>query len=168
MSAKLSNKIEDQEANLKVVVKIARRIFPSKVLADLTIVQAILESRIGRLGIKISDLAYYHNNLFGVTGLGDKGYAMIKTKEYSKGKGWYQDTREFASYSSLEECFKARIRLLENGIKSNPTIYHKVLQAKTFEEAAKEIAKAGYATDPNYANLLIDVYNKRVKNLETN
>ena len=47
--------------------------------------------------------------------------------------------------------------LLVNGTIYDPEIYHGVLYASNYKEAAAALQDAGYATDPNYAAKLVNL-----------
>lgn len=151
----------DSKANIQLVQKLASEVYPgNKVLADLTTAQAILESN---LGGKPSQLALKYNNLFGIKGKGTLGSVVLTTWEVIKGKKQVVQAR-FASNKSVEDSLEQRKKLFQNGTKDKPTRYFKVLSAQTFEDAAKAVYEAGYATDKNYTNKLILVYNKYLLN----
>lgn len=132
----------------------------SKVLPSLTIAQAILESGWGKSG-----LARVSNNLFGIKA--GKSWTGAKrsypTKEFYSGK-WVTIDAYFREYPSFEGSVKDHNDLLQN------KRYKKVLKAKDYMTACTEIWKAGYATDPNYPELLarvikqfrLDEYDKKV------
>lgn len=143
---------EDYKTNIPLIIKLAKECYPDQpVLADMTWVQAILESNLyGRP----SQLAYHYNNLFGIKGKGVTGKSiMLPTKEYLNGH-WTTVKAAFAYNDSIEESLSQHKQLL------NKDRYQHVREAKTFEEAATAIRVAGYATDPKYTNLLISVHNK--------
>jgi len=121
--------------------------------ASLTIAQAILESADGN-----SKLTVEANNLFGIKGKGTIGSFKIITTEYRNGvpEKVYAD---FRMYNNWTESITDHSKLILNGVSWNPKLYSKVI-GKRGIEAAQEIAKAGYATDPNYATKLIDLINK--------
>ena len=114
------------------------------ILPSLTIAQAILETGWGKASIG--------NNLFGIKANSSwKGKVQIvRTHEYISGKKVYIDAK-FRDYNSIEESLEDRFKLLSNNR------YKKVVQAKDYKEAAREIYKAGYATDPQYPNKLIQI-----------
>ena len=122
-------------------------IFPS-----ITIAQAILESGWGESG-----LAVKAKNLFGIKADSSwKGEVLeMLTQEHVNG-GVITITARWRVYSSWNDSvidhgkfFVENSRYKENG----------VLDAKNYIEQANCIQKAGYATDPNYAKLLIQVIN---------
>jgi len=118
--------------------------------------QAALESGWGRREIKAADGSTSHN-LFGIkAGAGWKGKTVdVATTEYVNG----QPTRKierFRAYDSYADSFKDYAKLITN----NPR-YEKVLASGGDATAfARGLQKAGYATDPNYANKLAAVINK--------
>lgn len=153
----------DNDKNIKLVHKLAQQMYPgNQVLVDLTTVQAILEA--GFRAKVPSSLAFKYNNLFGIKGRGTKGSVTLRTKEFVRGKE-ITIPQIFAWNATVEDSLEQRKKLFENGTRSRPERYHPVLRAKTFEEAATAVYRAGYATDPQYPAKLIDVYNSYVKNL---
>jgi flagellum-specific peptidoglycan hydrolase FlgJ len=117
--------------------------------SSFTIAQAALESSWMQ-----SMLAVKANNLFGVKAdaswTGDT--LDMPTREYLKGQ-WVVVTAHWRKYSSIEECLKDHVRFF----KQNPR-YAKALQYPHDGIAfAREVANAGYATDPQYADKLIAV-----------
>jgi len=150
---------DDTQSNLKLVEKLAVDCYGgNKVLADLTVAQAILESN---LADKPSLLAYKYNNLFGIKGKGTKGSIMLPTTEYVKGKKEFVN-QSFAWNGTVEDSIEQKKKLFQNGTKDKPTRYFKVLSAQTFEAAAQAVYDAGYATDPNYPKKLILIYHKYI------
>jgi flagellum-specific peptidoglycan hydrolase FlgJ len=122
-------------------------LFPSLMIA-----QAILESNNGK-----SVLAAKHNNHFGIkASTGWTGaIATFLTWEVIKNKS-VQVKANFRSYKTLWEGFADRVKFLQ----VNPR-YAKagVFAARTPEEQAQALLKAGYATDPNYPKKLIEIVN---------
>jgi len=114
------------------------------ILPSLTISQAILETGWGKYSIG--------NNIFGIKA--DKNWKgkrkLVKTTEYINGKKTYINTY-FRDYDTIYDCLEDRFIFL-----SKPR-YKKVVQAKNYKEACNEIYKAGYATDPNYPQKLIQI-----------
>ncbi len=146
--------LTDSKGNIELIKKLSDELYPKDpILAAMTITQAILESR---LAGKPSQLAIKYNNLFGIKGKGTAGTVALPTQEFENGK-MVTVSQEFAWNVTLMDSLKQHKRLLEKDR------YTKVRIAKTFEEAADEIRKAGYATDPAYTKLLISTYNKYVK-----
>lgn len=153
----------EPKQNIALVNKIAKEVFADKpVVAQLCLAQAILESRLRSIP---STLAFKYNNLFGIKGKGTRGFVQLQTKEQDSTGNESTVASGFASNATVEDSINQYRNLLEKGTKDKPTRYAKVLAAKTFEEAATEIRKAGYATDIKYTQMLIDIYNTVIKNL---
>jgi flagellar protein FlgJ len=134
------------------------------ILAGTLIAQAILESsgkdlngdwKVG--GSKLSREAL---NLFGIkTSKAWKGKTYnINTGEVVKGQKVVVNA-DFRAYDSYEDSIRDYIKFL----KENPR-YSNVFKAKTVNQQAKELKKAGYATNPDYADTVTQVYNS-VKDL---
>ena len=112
------------------------------VLASLTLAQSILESGWGKAAIG--------NNLFGIKATsswtGKKQF--VWTTEYVNGKsGKYQ--LWFRDYSSIDDSIEDHAKLL-----TMPR-YKNVLMSVDYIGACKQVQACGYATDPNYAKMLI-------------
>lgn len=117
--------------------------------------QAALESGWGRREIKGRDGSNSHN-LFGIKAGPDwKGRVVeTATTEYVNGKPQVR-VEKFRAYDSYADSFKDYARLLI----SNPR-YEKALAAATSTDAAgfaRNLQRAGYATDPNYATKLAGI-----------
>jgi flagellar protein FlgJ len=115
--------------------------------------QAALESGWGKREIKGRD-GTNSNNLFGIKATGDwKGKVVeATTTEYVNGRAQTKVER-FRAYDSYSDSFKDYAKLLAN----NPR-YEKVLaSAGDAASFAQGLQKAGYATDPNYANKLTSI-----------
>jgi flagellar protein FlgJ len=115
--------------------------------------QAALESGWGKREIKGRD-GTNSNNLFGIKASGDwKGKVVeATTTEYVNGKAQTKVER-FRAYDSYSDSFKDYAKLLAN----NPR-YEKVMaSAGDASSFAQGLQKAGYATDPNYANKLTSI-----------
>ncbi|SET15979.1 glucosaminidase domain-containing protein [Paenibacillus sp. NFR01] len=127
----------------------------SHIAASLTIAQAALESGFGSSGLTVRA-----GNLFGIKGSGPAGSIAMRTTEYVNGKA-VQVTAAFRAYHNWGESVADHSAILVGGVSWNRGLYSKAIgvDGKT---AAREIAAAGYATDPNYAAKLIqmmDTYN---------
>lgn len=116
--------------------------------ASLTIAQAALESNWGRSG-----LTTRANNLFGIKGTGPAGSVTMPTTEYVGGKA-IKVNAAFRAYRDWGESIADHSALLVNGVSWNRKLYAGCIgvDGKT---AARAVAKAGYATDPGYAEKLI-------------
>jgi len=133
-----------------VAIKAAKGtgLFPSLFLA-----QAILESANGK-----SLLASKYNNHFGIKA--SKGWTGkvigINTREVINGQDVYVKAN-FRWYDNPLDSFSDRAKfLLQNPRYKNAGVF----TAKTPEQQAEALQKAGYATDPNYAKLLSVIIGK--------
>lgn len=116
--------------------------------ASLTIAQAILESGDGN-----STLAQQANNLFGMKGKGPAGSIRLPTREYKNGE-WITLHTDFRKYHNWAESVADHSNLFINGVSWNRDLYRGVI-GKDGITASYEVAKAGYATDPDYAQKLV-------------
>lgn len=122
----------------------------SSIFPSVCIAQAILETGWGRASIG--------NNLFGVKATGtsneywDGSSVSSPTYEYINGVKT-RVTSKFRAYKTIEDSIKDHNRLFK------AKRYDAVLKAKTPEEQAKAIKAGGYATDPKYAEKLINLIN---------
>lgn len=122
------------------------------ILPSIVIGQAILESDWGT-----SELSAQYNNLFGMKSFNPNGKSVkLKTQEYRNGK-WETIEANFKVYSSWEESLIDHTKLFVKGVDWDPYLYQGVLLADDYKTAAKALQVAGYATDPTYANKIIDV-----------
>ncbi len=121
----------------------------TKVLASLTIAQAILESGWGESG-----LTKKANALFGIKASSSWSGKIYNanTKECYDGVNFTTIKAGFRAYDSLEESIADHSRLL-----TSLSRYKKVIGETDYKKACKEIRRAGYATDPSYANKLIGI-----------
>ncbi|MFN4342721.1 MAG: flagellar assembly peptidoglycan hydrolase FlgJ [Azonexus sp.] len=118
------------------------------------VAHAALESGWGRSEIRRSDGSTSHN-LFGIkAGKGWSGPSVeATTTEYVDGQA--QTTVErFRAYGSYDEAFRDYASLLRN----NPR-YGGVIGSQDGAEFAKGLQRAGYATDPAYADKLSRIIN---------
>lgn len=116
--------------------------------ASIIIAQAGTESNWGR-----SKLAYKYNNLFGMKANKNDARVRMYTTEHLNGKD-VQVKQYFTIYDSWAESIKAHTLLIINGTVDNHNRF-KGVQTKSYQKAAYELQKNGYATDPDYANKLI-------------
>jgi flagellar protein FlgJ len=115
--------------------------------------QAALESGWGKREIKAADGSTSHN-IFGIKASPNwKGQTVdAMTTEYVNGVA-YQKVEKFRAYNSYGDAFKDYAKL----ISENPR-YQNVLQSGgDANRFASEMQKAGYATDPQYAQKLARV-----------
>ncbi|HEX2013038.1 MAG TPA: flagellar assembly peptidoglycan hydrolase FlgJ [Roseateles sp.] len=127
--------------------------------ASFMIAQAAHESGWGKREITGKDGSPSFN-VFGIkaTSSWTGKVAEVQTTEYVDGKP-QKVTAKFRAYGSYEEAFKDYARL----IGSNERYRDVVAKADTAEGFAKGLQKAGYATDPEYANKLARVINTTVR-----
>ena len=116
--------------------------------ASLTIAQAILESNNGN-----STLAKQGNNLFGMKGKGTAGSIRLSTREFKNGE-WITTYADFRKYHNWAESVNDHSNLFLNGVSWNRDLYRGVI-GRDGITASYEVARAGYATDPDYAQKLV-------------
>jgi len=131
------------------VVAVAQK---SGIPAELIMSQAALESGWGQREIR-DQYGKTSHNLFGIKATGNwQGQVVdVMTTEFVDGKP-RKVVQPFRAYESYEASLHDYARL----ISENPR-YEAVLNAATARHAAVEIQKAGYATDPKYAEKLIGI-----------
>jgi flagellar protein FlgJ len=117
--------------------------------------QAALETGWGRRMPRTAD-GTSSLNLFGVKAGSDWGGARAVADTVEINAGVAQQTRTaFRAYGSIEESVGDFARLLS----SSPRYREAVAAGGSAEAYVQHIAKAGYATDPEYANKLNEVLN---------
>ncbi|AOF48947.1 glycoside hydrolase family 73 protein [Tetragenococcus halophilus] len=121
------------------------------ILPSIIISQAALESNWGR-----SQLAHEYNNLFGIKAYGNQDKVNLETKEYVN-EQWITIEGDFRVYHSWEDSMDDHTMLFVNGVDWNPQKYEDVLTAQSHQEAAEALQEDGYATDPGYADKVIEV-----------
>jgi len=127
--------------------------------ASFMIAQAAHESGWGKHEITNKDGTSAHN-LFGIkASAGWTGkVAEVQTTEYVDGKP-QKVTARFRAYGSYEEAFQDYASL----INSNDRYRQVAAQSTTAQGFAQGLQKAGYATDPAYAQKLASVINTTVR-----
>ena len=144
ISGKLNANIElsKQEYRLKFEQIALNHQFEYKIPASITLAQGIIESNSGN-----STLAKKANNHFG-----------IKCHANWNGEKIYMDDDAanecFRSYSSAEESYQDHSEFLKNGKRYQFLFSYSVDDYKNWAYGLK---KAGYATNPEYAELLIKI-----------
>ncbi|GMG68614.1 glycoside hydrolase family 73 protein [Tetragenococcus halophilus] len=121
------------------------------ILPSIIISQAALESNWGS-----SQLAHEYNNLFGIKAYGNQNKVNLETKEYVN-EQWITIEGDFRVYHSWEDSMDDHTMLFVNGVDWNPQKYEAVLTAQNYQEAAEALQEDGYATDPGYADKVIEV-----------
>ena len=115
---------------------------------SLLIAQAALESNWGN-----SQLARESNNYFGVKNKEGRSY---QTKEFQE-SNWEEVQANFKEYPSLYESILDYADLLKYGTSWDDNLYDEVIAAENYQKAAYALTEAGYATDPAYAEKLIQI-----------
>jgi len=124
--------------------------------AHLMLGQAALESGWGKRELKGADGTPSYN-LFGIKATGNWAGKVVEatTTEYIHGVK-QKRIEKFRAYDSYADSFKDFANLMRN----NPR-YEKVLaNMGNVNDYAQAMQRAGYATDPNYADKLTKVINK--------
>ncbi|MDA1359897.1 sporangiospore maturation cell wall hydrolase GsmA [Glycomyces luteolus] len=121
--------------------------------ASVTIAQAILESGWGK-----GALAREDHNLFGMKCFGSPGDHAIGCRDYatfecSPTGGCFDMDATFRAYRNVADSYRDHGDLLANWSRYATAMDH-ADDAKRF---AREIHKAGYATDPQYSDKLIGI-----------
>lgn len=127
--------------------------------AEFMVAQAAHESGWGRQEIRHADGSPAHN-LFGIkAGAGWKGkVAEITTTEYVDGQA-RKVSAKFRAYDSYAESFRDYAQLMKN----SPRYGQVVASASTAQGFAQGLQRAGYATDPGYADKLTRVINTTLR-----
>lgn len=119
----------------------------SKILASLTIAQAILESGWGR-----SALAQPPNyNLFGIKGDYNGAYCTFPTSEYLNGR-WCTVNASFRKYPSWAESLADHSALFNRWDR-----YANLRGNYNYRDVCNKVREDGYATDPSYSSKLINI-----------
>jgi len=128
----------------------------SNVPTQLMLGQAALESGWGNREIRMADGSNSFN-LFGIkANAGWNGkVAEVMTTEYRNGVA-YKQVEKFRAYSSYAEAFQDYASLISN----NPRYADVLQQGGDVVGMAQAMQKAGYATDPKYADKLVSVMGK--------
>lgn len=127
----------------------------SGIPAKFMLAQAALESGWGRKQIIGSDGTVSHN-LFGIKATGGwKGRVVeVPTTEYVNGVPQRQ-MQKFRAYGSYADAFHDYANLMRN----NPRYENVLANASDAKEFAYRLQRAGYATDPHYADKLTRIIN---------
>ena len=117
------------------------------------VAQAALETGWGKSVMRAQDGSSSHN-LFGIKASsnwkGDSARAI--TSEFRNG-AMVKETAEFRSYASYKDSFHDLVTLLQSNNR-----YQDVLKsADNPEQFVRELQKAGYATDPDYASKISQI-----------
>jgi flagellar protein FlgJ len=117
------------------------------------VAQAALETGWGKSVMRAQDGSSSHN-LFGIkAGSSWKGEsARAITSEFRNGE-MVKETAEFRSYDSYKDSFHDLVTLLQ----TNNRYQDVVKSADNPEQFVRELQKAGYATDPDYASKISQI-----------
>ena len=122
--------------------------------ARMLIAQAALETGWGQHLPRQADGSASFN-LFGIkAGSGWTGASTAKATSEFDGSGWSRQTASFRAYGSIGHAFEDYVGLLKN----NPR-YAPALSAGSSAGFAQGLQRAGYATDPDYAQKLLKIAN---------
>lgn len=122
------------------------------------VAQAALETGWGKSMIRHRDGTDSHN-LFGIKSTGWQGEsAAATTTEYVNGKATRQ-VAGFRAYDSFEQSFNDYVNLLQNNDRYRSAI-QVASQTGDSERFVRELQKAGYATDPQYARKISQIARK--------
>jgi lysozyme len=117
-----------------------------QVLPSITVAQAILESGWGR-----SSLTTNAHNLFGIKGSYNGHSVSMQTREVFGGQSVYIND-QFRAYDNNSESVEDH----GNFLASNQR-YHNLIGDTNYASVANKLRQDGYATDPRYANSLINL-----------
>ncbi|WP_460139998.1 flagellar assembly peptidoglycan hydrolase FlgJ [Pseudomonas sp. S2_E01] len=117
------------------------------------VAQAALETGWGKSVMRAQDGSSSHN-LFGIKASSNwtGNSARAITSEFRNG-AMVKETAEFRSYDSYKDSFHDLVTLLQ----SNNRYQDVVKSADNPEQFVRELQKAGYATDPNYASKISQI-----------
>ncbi len=117
------------------------------------VAQAALETGWGKSVMRAQDGSSSHN-LFGIKASGNwtGNSARAITSEFRNG-AMVKETAEFRSYDSYKDSFHDLVTLLQ----TNNRYQDVVKSADNPEQFVRELQKAGYATDPNYASKISQI-----------
>lgn len=150
-SEQLQNLTAEQQQFVDQIVEGAKKSFKEyNVFPSVTVAQAILESDWGK-----SLLAIKAKNLYGIKAFGGWNGKTISmnTKEYLDGK-WVTITALWRAYNSYNDSTYDHGKFLkENSIYTNAGVF----TAKNYREQIEAIKKAGYATGPEYVQVICNL-----------
>jgi len=125
--------------------------------ANVLLSQAALETGWGKSVIKADDGSSSHN-LFNIKA--DRAWhgpqTKVATLEYNAGIA-KKEIAGFRSYDSYQESFDDYV----NFIKTNPRYATAIKMAQKPERYMHELQQAGYATDPDYADKVMKIYQSK-------
>ncbi|MBC1493433.1 GW domain-containing glycosaminoglycan-binding protein [Listeria booriae] len=149
-------RVDSQQEFINLLAAHAQEIQDQKgILTSITLAQAILESNWGE-----SKLATEGRNLFGIKGEYQKDSVTMPTQEFENNE-WITIDAAFRKYPTWFESLDDHAALFLKGTSWDKTKYQGVIKAKDYKTAANALQKAGYATDPGYAEKLIELIEQR-------
>ncbi|EUJ45222.1 glucosaminidase domain-containing protein [Listeria riparia] len=149
-------RVDPQQEFINLLADHAQQIQDQKgILTSITLAQAILESNWGE-----SKLATEGRNLFGIKGEYQKDSVTMPTQEFENNE-WITIDAAFRKYPTWFESLDDHAALFLKGTSWDKTKYKDVIKAKDYKTAANALQKAGYATDPGYAEKLIELIEQR-------
>lgn len=122
--------------------------------ASVSIAQAILESGWGQSGLTRSGNAYFGIKCTAQRSPHQAGCTSMPTREVINGRS-IMIVDGFRTYATGADSFRDHGHFLRVNSRYAPAF-----QTKSADDFARAIARAGYATDPNYANALIRLMNQ--------
>lgn len=143
-------------ADITPFIKDAQRINEQTGIPASIILAQIIQESSGKYPGGLSGLAYNGKNLFGVKGVGSAGSVTYSSPEFIGGT-MQQKMSAFKKFFSYGESIDEQAKFL-----SGQRYVKQFKDAKTVNDYAYGLQRAGYATDPNYASSLlkhIDTYN---------
>ncbi|MDT0112429.1 glucosaminidase domain-containing protein [Listeria booriae] len=149
-------RVDPQQEFINLLADHAQQIQDQEgILTSITLAQAILESNWGE-----SKLATEGRNLFGIKGEYQKDSVTMPTQEFENNE-WITIDAAFRKYPTWFESLDDHAALFLKGTSWDKTKYQGVIKAKDYKTAANALQKAGYATDPGYAEKLIELIEQR-------
>ena len=126
--------------------------------ANVLLAQAALETGWGKAVIK-NDQGKSSFNLFNIKAdrSWDGNQTRVSTLEYRDGVA-KKEMAGFRSYESYKQSFDDYV----NFIKSNPRYSEALKKTDNAAQYVRELQKAGYATDPRYAEKIMSIYNSQI------
>jgi flagellar protein FlgJ len=154
----------DNKLDLLALSDYAKNAYPDNpIMQQVALSQAILESGTPN---NLSKLASQNKNLFGikstnspVVGTTGPNSVNMMTTEYRNGQP-ETINQQFATNNSFLDSFYQHRDLM-----NKLSRYQPVLNATSPQQAFSALQKAGYATDPNYAKKLTNIFNTYIKPL---
>lgn len=122
--------------------------------AKLLVAQAALETGWGQQIIK-DDKGESSNNLFNIKAPNPEATDAIykKTNEYINGEKVVLN-EPFRKYNSYQDSFRDYVTLVKN----NKRYQHAINASHNAQQYVAHLQQAGYASDPNYAKKVMDIY----------